>query len=71
MHILRWMCDHTRRDRIRNKDIRRKVEVASIEEKMRENRMRFVGHIERRPMDAPVMKSDLLPLEGPRRRKGR
>ena len=39
MCMLRWMCDNTRRDEVRNEDIRTKIGVASIEEKMRENRL--------------------------------
>ena len=39
MRMLRWMCDNTRRDRVRNEDIRTKIGVTSIEEKMRENRL--------------------------------
>jgi len=30
MHMLRWMCDNTRRDKVRNEDIRTKIGVASI-----------------------------------------
>ncbi|CAN6567236.1 unnamed protein product [Malus baccata var. baccata] len=41
MRMLRWMCGHTRKDKIRNEDIRGKVGVAEIEGKMRENRLRF------------------------------
>ena len=41
MCILRWMRGNTRRDKVRNKDIRTKIGVASIEEKMRENRLRW------------------------------
>jgi len=40
MRMIRWMCGNTRRDKVRNKDIRTKIGVASIEEKMRENRLR-------------------------------
>ena len=40
MRMLRWMCDNTMRDKMRNEDIRTKIGVASIEEKMRENRLR-------------------------------
>ena len=38
--MLHWMCDNTERDKVRNEDIRTKMSVASIEEKMRENRLR-------------------------------
>ena len=33
MRMLRWICCHTRRDRIRNDDIRDKLGVAPIEKK--------------------------------------
>ena len=38
MYMLHWMCGNTRRDKVRNEDIRTKIGVeASREEKMREN----------------------------------
>ena len=40
MLMLRWMCDNTKRYKMRNENIRTKIGVASIEEKMRENRLR-------------------------------
>ncbi|KAL6572440.1 hypothetical protein OROMI_013398 [Orobanche minor] len=54
MRMLRWMCGHTKKDRLRNEVIRDKVRVASIEDKMMENRLRWFGHVRRRPVDAPV-----------------
>ena len=32
--MLRWMCGHTRKDRVQNDDIRGRVGVAPIEEKL-------------------------------------
>ena len=46
------MCGNTRRDKVRNEDIRIKIGVASIEEKMRENRLRWFGYVRCRPIDA-------------------
>jgi acetone carboxylase gamma subunit len=34
MRMLRWICGHTRKDRIRNDDIRDKLGVAPIQEKL-------------------------------------
>ena len=52
MHMLRWICGNTMRDKLRNEDIRIKIDVTSIKEKMRENRLRW--HVRRRPTDASV-----------------
>jgi len=39
---------NTRRDKVRNKDIHTKLSVASIEEKMREKRLRWFGRLQMR-----------------------
>jgi hypothetical protein len=40
MRMLRWMCGKTRCDRIKKDDIRERVRVAPIVEKMVETRIR-------------------------------
>ena len=52
--MLRWMCGNTRRDKVRNEDIRTKIGAASIEEKMRKNRLRWFDHVRRKHTDVPV-----------------
>ena len=47
MRMLRWMCGKTRNDRIRNANIRDMVGVAPIEDKLRENRLRWFDNSRR------------------------
>ena len=64
MRMLRWMCGKTRQDRIRNECIREWVGVAPIEDKLRENRLRWFGHIQRRPTEAVVKRRDVVTVDG-------
>ncbi|SPT17917.1 unnamed protein product [Triticum aestivum] len=59
MRILRWMCGHMRKDRVQNDDIRDRVGVAPIEEKLVHHRLRWFGHIRRRPPELPVHRGRL------------
>ena len=54
MRMLRWICGHTRMDRVRNDDIRDRLGVAPIEEKLIQYRLRWFGYVQRRPSEAPV-----------------
>jgi len=40
IRMLRWICSHTRMDRVRNDDIRDRLGVALIEEKFAQHRLR-------------------------------
>ncbi|XP_070002878.1 uncharacterized protein [Nicotiana sylvestris] len=62
---------HTRMNKIRNEDIQEKVGVAPIEDKMREARLRWFGHIHRRSTEAPVRRCERLAVVGTRRGRGR
>ncbi|VFQ94525.1 unnamed protein product [Cuscuta campestris] len=48
MRMLRWMCGKTRLDMILNEVIRRQVGIAPLEDKLREARLRWFGHVKRR-----------------------
>nr|XP_009776559.1 PREDICTED: uncharacterized protein LOC104226308 [Nicotiana sylvestris] len=52
--MLRLMCGHIRFDKIRKEVIRDKVGMASLDEKMREARLRWFEHVKRRSIEAPV-----------------
>lgn len=75
MRMLRWMCGLTLRDRVGSYFIRGKVSVAPIEDKLRESRLRWFGHVVRRPSNAPVRACEKIVLEnaslGCRRGRGR
>jgi hypothetical protein len=59
MRMLHWICGNIRRDRIRNDDIRDKLGVTSIQEKLVQHRLWWFGDIQWRPHEAPV-RSDIL-----------
>jgi hypothetical protein len=54
MCMIRWICGNTRRDRVRNDDIRESLGVAPVKEKLVQHRLRLFGHIQQRPAEAPV-----------------
>jgi len=60
MRMLCWMSGKTRHDRIRNDTIREKVGVAPVVEKLVENRHRWFGHVEKRPVDVAVRRVDQM-----------
>ena len=45
MRMLKWINGNTRKDRIQNEEIRQKIGVAPIDEKMKECYLRWFGHI--------------------------
>jgi hypothetical protein len=51
---LQWICGHSRRDRVRNDNIRERLWVTPVEEKLMQHRLRWFGHIQRRPTDASI-----------------
>lgn len=54
MRTVRWMSGTTLNDRINNENIRDKLEAAPVEDKMRENHLRWFDHVESRLIDATV-----------------
>ncbi|VFQ95602.1 unnamed protein product [Cuscuta campestris] len=71
MRMLRWMCGKTRLDRISNEVIRRQVGMAPVEDKLREARLRWFGHVRRWDVDAPVRRCERITVIGGSRGRGR
>jgi len=71
MRMVRWICGFTRMDGIRNDVIRSLAEVAPIEEKLRESRLRWFGHVKRRSVAAPVRRCEMIVPPGGKRGRGR
>ena len=71
MCMLRWICSHTRIDLVRNDDIRDRLEVAPIEEKFVQHRLRWFGYVQRRHPEALVHCGVLNQANNMRRGRGR
>jgi hypothetical protein len=70
MNMLRWSLGHTRLDKIRNEEIRKSMQVRPIQDKMRENRLRWYGHVHRSSSDSVARSAIDFSVTG-KRPKGR
>nr|GEX94717.1 protein transport protein SEC24-like CEF [Tanacetum cinerariifolium] len=68
LRMLRWTCGKTLLDMIPNGVYRAQLEVETIINKMREGRLRWFGHVRRRPQSLPVKRVEALVVDGLRRR---
>ncbi|VDP32668.1 unnamed protein product [Heligmosomoides polygyrus] len=65
MRMLKWACRWTRQDKVRNEDVRA-VKAALIQLEMRKQRLRWYGHVLRRPENHPIRLA--LDFEAPGKR---
>ena len=70
MRMLRWIMGVSRLERCTNEEIRKAAGVVSITEKLREARLRWVGHVVRREEESWIQKAKKEPVRG-RRSRGR
>nr|GEU36975.1 ribonuclease H-like domain-containing protein [Tanacetum cinerariifolium] len=68
LRMIRWTCGKTMLDIIQNEVYRAELEMESIINKMKEGRLRWFGHVRRRPQSAPVRRVEALVVDGMRRR---
>jgi hypothetical protein len=69
--MLRWICGYTRRDRVRNDDIRERLGLAPVEEKLMQHRLRWFRHIQHRLADAPICNGIIRRTDNEKRDRGR
>jgi hypothetical protein len=70
MHMLRWICGYTRRDRVQNDDIRERLEVTPVEEKLVQHRLRWFEQIQWKPVEASI-RNGIIRTGNEKRRRGR
>ena len=68
MRMLRFECGVTKLD-MRHEVIRRKLKVVQLEAKMREGRLRWCGHVERREKE--YVGKRVMAMEVGKRKRGR
>ncbi|EYC29759.1 hypothetical protein Y032_0006g3166 [Ancylostoma ceylanicum] len=68
MRMLRWACGSTRRDKVPNEDIRTIMQTAHIQLKLRAQRLRWYGHVMRRPSLYPTRQAMEMDVAGKRPR---
>ncbi|GJR32479.1 retrovirus-related pol polyprotein LINE-1 [Tanacetum coccineum] len=68
LRMLRWTCGKTMLDMIPNGVFRAELKVESIIHKIREGRLRWFGHVKKRPHTAPVRRVEALLVNSLRKR---
>ena len=68
MRMLRWARGKTRLDHVRNEDIWKEAHMCPMAEFLREKRLRWFGHVQRRDIDDATRKILQMEVEGKRNR---
>ena len=65
------MSGHAKKDKLWNDYIQENIRVALIKKKMTEDRLRWFGHVQRRPTEAPMWKVNQMIFNPVRRGRER
>ena len=68
MKMLKWICDNTRKDKIRNKIVCKRIEIASLRTILKEWQLKWFGYVQHSLRDMPVRRSGYIHAEGNRGR---
>ena len=68
MRMLRLMYGDIMMDRISNQEFKEKLGVALLSAKMRENRLRWFRHVQRKTHDVPVRRIQCIIMESKKSR---
>ena len=68
MRMLRWICRISLREHRTNDDIRKFIKVSPVSEKVKEARLRWLGHVIRRKEADPIKKAFAEKVTGKRSR---
>nr|XP_043629981.1 uncharacterized protein LOC122601281 [Erigeron canadensis] len=68
MRMLRWTCGKTLADRILTGVFRAELEVGAIINKLREERLKWFGHVRRRDETAPLRRAESIHVDDIRKR---
>jgi len=71
MRMIGWMCGYMRMDIISNYVIRDLIKATPIEDRLREIRIRWFGHVKRRSEEAPIRRCESINIPRGKRGKGR
>ena len=66
--MVRWICGVSLRDRLSSDELRARLGIKSILDVMRERRLRWFGHVERRDRDSWLQKVRRMEVAGKARR---
>ena len=64
MMMVRWVCGVTLKNRITSEELRNRLGIESVSEIVRRGRLRWYGHVKRKPNDYRVKRCEKMEIAG-------